>query len=172
MKCQDFETLMADALGNELAPADQPIFEEHLAQCDACRHEYATACETLATMRRLPGPEPVTLHDNGARLGIEDAPTGTRRPLRGAFRYAASGLIAFTAGYALHAGWRVTRAGGLGGPIRHRPGGWRFPCTRCSVSAGAPRSRPSCRARSPSRPSACRPSSSAGRDARMRNLSG
>ena len=122
MKCQDFETLMADALGNELAPADQPTFEEHLAQCDTCRHEYATACETLATMRRLPGPEPVTLKHDGARLGIEDAPMGTRRPLRGAFRYAASVLIAFTAGYALHAGLMVSGAGGMGGPIRHSQG--------------------------------------------------
>jgi anti-sigma factor RsiW len=39
MNCEEFEMLMADALGDELSPNDRPVFEAHLAECDCCRQE-------------------------------------------------------------------------------------------------------------------------------------
>lgn len=133
MNCNDVETLMADALGDELSPADRPAFEAHLGDCPKCRGEYETARRAVATMRELPGPARVTVRREGDRLVIEDKPSkhvsgkanaARRGRLRtvalsllgsanggrklkpaawGAlFRYAASVLIAFSAGYALN----------------------------------------------------------------------
>ena len=117
MTCEDFETLMADALGNELSETDRPAFEAHLAECEKCRREYETASKTVVTMRQLPGPERITFRREGDRLIIDekraagfgprrgpDELTRATRRWGGVFRYAASILIAFTAGYALHAG--------------------------------------------------------------------
>lgn len=124
MNCQEFEILMADALGDELSPADRPAFEAHLAQCARCREEYESAGRAVETMRTLPGPRRVNVRREGDRLVIEEPRSaglgerGTSRRsrfafsrFRGVFRYAASVLIAFTAGYAVHAGLMVTDAG-------------------------------------------------------------
>ncbi len=111
MNCKDFEMLMADALGDELAAADRPTFDAHLAECDTCRHDYETARKAIAEMRTLPGPERVTVRREGDRLVIQGAPAGPPRKrwwlTSGVFRYAAGLLIAFTAGYGLHAGLMV-----------------------------------------------------------------
>ena len=116
MNCEDFEILMADALGDELSPADRPAFEVHLAECATCREEFDSNQKALGTMRALPGPRRVNVRREGNRLVIEEpraanSSTVTRRQrwltalaARGVFRYAASVLIAFTAGYAVHAG--------------------------------------------------------------------
>ncbi len=155
MNCSDFETLMADALGNELSPADRPVFEAHLGECPKCREEYESSRRAVATMRELPGPARVTVRREGDRLVIEDKPpkyvsgkdSAARRGLlgtvasilvgsasrgrglqpaaRGAlFRYAASVLIAFFAGYALHeVAISDTPAAGLSGKpsVQDRP---------------------------------------------------
>ena len=108
MNCEDFELLLAEALGDELAPGDRPRFEAHLAKCDKCRLEYETASATVATIRELPGPTGVTVRREGARLVIQDRPQRASFTARwvssGVLRYAASILIAFAAGYGLHAG--------------------------------------------------------------------
>jgi len=115
MNCTDFEVLLADALGDELSVADRPAFEAHLAECEKCRREYETALRTVTTMRELSGPARVTVRREGDRLVIDDRPPhALRMPWwfrRGAFRYAASILIAFAAGYAVHAGLMMTEAG-------------------------------------------------------------
>lgn len=142
MTCQDFETLMADALGDELSSGDRATFEAHLAECEACRLEYESARRTVVAMRELPGPTRVKIRREGSRLVIDEsdeadsdrredrtgaaAGTGARRargvpisskqvPLAvrlssGVFRYAASIMIAFVAGYAFHAGLLITDA--------------------------------------------------------------
>ncbi len=133
MNCNDFEALMADALGNELSPVNRPLFEAHLDECPKCRGEYETTRRAVATMRELPGAARVTVRREGDRLVIEDKSPqrvgdkdittprsrlrtvasnllrstfggrGMQPATRGAlFRYAASVLIAFSAGYALN----------------------------------------------------------------------
>lgn len=145
MTCEDFDILMADALGDELSDADRPAFEAHLAECEKCRREYETASRAVVTMRELPGPERITVRREGNRLVIEDKRAAARaagfslrgrepgaplsrwfgyprglkpaaRRFGGVFRYAASILIAFTAGYALHAGLMLTD---VGRPVVH-----------------------------------------------------
>lgn len=112
MNCNEFETLMADALGNELAPQDRPSFEAHLAECAECRGRYESFTKVVRSMRELPGPKRVVLRRDAGRLILEEAaaPAQPRRPVRlaGIVRYAASLLIAFTAGYAVHAGITLT----------------------------------------------------------------
>jgi anti-sigma factor RsiW len=118
MNCKEFESLLADALGDELSSEDRPAFEEHLADCQRCRLEFESTREAVAAMRALPGPQRVSVRREGNRLVIQDddrtgpVPRGLHRgeglpPVarwtRGVFRYAASVLIAFTAGYIAHA---------------------------------------------------------------------
>lgn len=122
MKCEDVEGLMADALGEELSAEDRARFEDHLATCEKCRTEYETAQAAITTMRRLTGPGQVSVKREGSRLIIEegavarmrrDGPArraGSMNRFRGILRYAASLLIAFTAGYAVHAGLMVADA--------------------------------------------------------------
>ncbi len=140
MNCEDFEMLMADALGDELSPADRATFEVHLATCTRCRDDYETSNNAVEAMRSLPGPQNVCVERKGDRLVIREThtrgvPPDPRReseragrralhrslalPARfgSVLRYAASILIAFTAGYAFHAGLMLTDAGGRSGSI-------------------------------------------------------
>jgi anti-sigma factor RsiW len=126
MSCEDFESLLADALGDELSPEDRPRFEEHLANCPRCRREYESSREAVATLRDLPGPRRVSVRREGDRLVIEDAVDGDAGRRRspagragvwpasqwrgGIYRYAASILIAFTAGYIAHAAFGAQTA--------------------------------------------------------------
>mgnify|MGYP001570971063 FL=1 len=95
MKCDDFEMLMADALGAELAEADQSAFEGHLVVCAKCRDEYRRGLATLGAMRSLPA-------GGGIQAGIRDDVLG-RRPRRihlasrrwAAIRFAAGLFVAF-----------------------------------------------------------------------------
>ena len=123
MKCEDFEQLLADALGDELAEADRAAFEAHLAECDACRQEYKSNAAAVQALKGMAGPQEVRVRREGERLIIEgpdtlsvvDAAQGmtdtvrpshgrTERHMSAFLRYAASLLIAFVGGYALHAG--------------------------------------------------------------------
>ena len=126
MNCDHFELLMAEALGDELAEADRPAFEGHLALCERCREEYRTALATLRTLRSLPGPDRVSAGIEGKAERITSCPVAEARRLfqwssAAVLRYAASVLIAFTAGYAVHAGLATAPA--------HRP----FDVTRVAV---------------------------------------
>jgi anti-sigma factor RsiW len=120
MDCNKFDMLMADAWGGELTEADRPAFEAHLAKCERCRREYETGLTALSAMRSLAGPRQVRVERRGSRLILHDPTVPTRRApgllRRGLLRYAASVLIAFTAGYALHAGLMVS-----GLPAKERP---------------------------------------------------
>ena len=129
MKCEDFEQLLADALGDELAEADRAAFEAHLAECDTCRHEYKSNAAAVQALKGMGGPQEVRVRREGERLIIEgpetlsavDAAQGTietvgpshgrtERRMSALFRYAASLLIAFVGGYALHAGLMLSTA--------------------------------------------------------------
>ena len=115
MNCKDFEMLLADAWGDELTAADKAEFEAHLAECEACRREYETGRKALDAMRSLADPREVEIERRGPTLILHDptAPPRRRRRLFGGhlFRYAASILIAFAAGYALHSGMMLAELG-------------------------------------------------------------
>ena len=110
MNCEDFEMLMADALGDELSPDDRPAFEAHLATCESCRRDFDSLSGTITTLRGLPGPVKVSVRREGTRLVIDDTSEGPTIwqasgswQGRALLRHAASVLAAFLGGYALHA---------------------------------------------------------------------
>jgi anti-sigma factor RsiW len=115
VNCEDFEKLLADAWGDELTAADKAEFEAHLARCEACRREYETGRQALDALRSLSAPREVEIERRGPTLILHDptAPPRRRRRLFGGhlFRYAASILIAFAAGYALHSGMMLAELG-------------------------------------------------------------
>lgn len=117
MKCEDLETHMADALGDELSPEHRQAFDAHLRECEKCRTEYEGSHRAIDALRVLSGPKRVSVRREGGRLIIQtpessDASSDTQlRGVRhlgrmgaGLLRYAATILIAFTAGYGAHAG--------------------------------------------------------------------
>ena len=121
MNCEPVDSMMADALGDELSPDDRTAFEAHLAGCDRCRHEYETRLQTIKALRGLPGPQRVTIQRRGNRLVIEGLPESQpgvmRVRYRGVLRYAAGLLIAFTAGYATHLGMMMGDGGSASSSI-------------------------------------------------------
>jgi len=123
MNCEPVDSMMADALGDELSPDDRTVFEAHLAGCDKCRHEYETRLQTIQALRGLPGPQRVTIQRRGNRLVIEGLPESQpgvmRVRYRGVLRYAAGLLIAFTAGYATHLGMMMGEDGSASSSISH-----------------------------------------------------
>jgi anti-sigma factor RsiW len=106
MKCEDFETLLADALGEELSLQDRGELERHLAECAACRGEYQSLRATVSAAQSLPPPMRITVERIGDRLILSESPIDRRAYAPSwfltALRYAASILLAFWAGYALH----------------------------------------------------------------------
>ena len=107
MNHEQFELLMADALGDELSGEDRAAFEAALAAHADWRQEYETAQRTLECLAELGAPKRVVARREGDALVIEPTTSTTKTraplPMRGSWRYAAAVLIAFTAGYALHA---------------------------------------------------------------------
>ena len=108
MNCNEFEQLLADALGGELKESDRAAFEDHLSRCDACRKEHDSLRGAVQRIESLPAARGVSVRRVGDQLILTtaDAPgAGTSTLLRwsrGFMRYAASVLIAFAAGYAVH----------------------------------------------------------------------
>lgn len=102
-----FELLMADALGDELSSEDRAAFEAALSEHADWKQEYETARRTLDCLAELGAPKRVVARREGDALVIEPTTstpkTRAPQPVRGSWRYAAAVLIAFTAGYALHA---------------------------------------------------------------------
>jgi anti-sigma factor RsiW len=93
MNCNDFELLLADALGGELTESDRPAFERHMAECASCRADYQSTSATVSRLRALSAAEPAS-----ARV----SKVGTAREASwgsSVLRYAASIVIAFAAGY-------------------------------------------------------------------------
>jgi anti-sigma factor RsiW len=142
MKCDDFEVMLAEALGGELSDADRPLFERHLAGCAVCRSDYESGLATVARLRGLPAADAERALVDAARMAEEAAgspgsfahqvaltpdpsPKGRGgvgpRPIpmprkRWGFaglRYAASVVIAFSAGYAVN-GLGGTKGAGEG----------------------------------------------------------
>ena len=104
MNCEDFQMLLADALGGELSDAQRPGFEAHITQCSECRHEYESMSGTVSSLQLLPEPQPVSVRRVGGRLILSESRHWAMSEYSyGLLRYAASVLIAFTAGYALRA---------------------------------------------------------------------
>jgi anti-sigma factor RsiW len=104
MNCEDFQMLLADALGGELSNAQRPDFEAHIAQCSQCRREYESMTGAVQSLQALPQPQPISVRRVGGRLILDESPRGAMGAFSyGLLRYAAGLLIAFTAGYALRA---------------------------------------------------------------------
>ena len=104
MKCEDFQMLLADALGGELSDAERPAFQTHLAQCARCRAEYESMSGAVRSLQALPEPRSVSVRRVGDRLILSEP--SARRMMwfsHSLLRSAASVLVAFTAGYALRA---------------------------------------------------------------------
>ena len=102
MNCQDFETLLADALGDELGSADRVAFDNHLKQCAQCRRDYESATKTIGAMRSLPDHPAIPIERIGDRLVI-GAASGSAPSRRFRFRRAApisaAIALAFASGY-------------------------------------------------------------------------
>ena len=72
MNCERFESLLADALGDELSAANRPAFEEHLRACERCRREYESSSAALSALRSLPAPSLVpagVAEDHSIQIG-------------------------------------------------------------------------------------------------------
>lgn len=115
MKCEQFETLLADALGDELSDADRPRFEGHLAVCQTCREEYRSTASAVARMRSLPGCDRVSEALDREAAGSRTLPL---RPSRAAslLRYAAAVMVAFGAGYAFRGSMTTSATAHVGPP--------------------------------------------------------
>lgn len=104
MNCEDFQMLLADALGGELSDDQRPGFETHIAQCSQCRREYESMSGAVRSLQALPQPQPVRVRRVGRRLILSESSRAAMTSFSfGLFRYAAGLMIAFTAGYALRA---------------------------------------------------------------------
>jgi anti-sigma factor RsiW len=57
-KCSKIKGLMHAALDGELAAGDRARFDEHLAECPACRREYEALTRALAAFEAAPRLEP------------------------------------------------------------------------------------------------------------------
>jgi len=123
MKCEDFENLLSDALGGELADADRASFEAHLAACPTCQTEHASLTAAVGGMRSLSSSPALTVRRVGDGLLL--TPSTASRPgalygwmlrSRGLLRNAAVILLAFTAGYAVN-GIKSTAPGSTAPPI-------------------------------------------------------
>lgn len=54
MPCRELVELVTDYLEDRLSPRDKSRFEEHLAQCEACRTYLEQFRQTIRLLGRLP----------------------------------------------------------------------------------------------------------------------
>ena len=109
MNCEQFEYLLADALGGELSSVQRAGFDGHVRDCARCRREFESASAAISAMRSLPGPPVATAGFAQDRfdsmVGIASSETRRYAALwRPVLRYAAAIAIAFVAGYVVRAG--------------------------------------------------------------------
>ena len=113
MNCEQFEDLLADALGGELSSVKRAGFDGHVRDCARCRREFESASAAISAMRSLPGPpvEAAAVGRDRLASAAESAPWMNREPnfrLPPILRYAAVIALAFIAGYVVRAS--MTRA--------------------------------------------------------------
>jgi predicted anti-sigma-YlaC factor YlaD len=58
MNCQEAIDVMGEAVTNELSPALQPGFREHMDECVSCRTYFDQLCVTRRAVRALPAEPP------------------------------------------------------------------------------------------------------------------
>ncbi|MFQ5413948.1 MAG: anti-sigma factor family protein [Phycisphaerae bacterium] len=110
MNCDDVQRLMADAVGDELAPADEAAFLVHVAGCAACRDAYDRHRGAVAILRRVTGPPRVTSQPRATVVSPERRRGRTRSAHPMATRwtrvlgYAASVVVAFLLGHGIRTG--------------------------------------------------------------------
>ncbi len=108
MNCQEFEMMLAEALGDELREGDRQAFDAHAAECARCRSEFASLRRTVTTLQMLPAAQGVRLERVGDQLILSTAACGLHPPspltrwFGALVRYAACVVLAFAAGYSLH----------------------------------------------------------------------
>jgi len=99
MSCKDFEEMLADALGGELSGVDRARFDGHVAMCETCRAEYESLVGAVGELRSLPAGDSVSTAVARHAGSRRAAPAPLR--MGAVYRYAASVLIAFGAGYVM-----------------------------------------------------------------------
>lgn len=107
MNCNEYQQLIADAVGGEISPADSAALDKHLSTCTTCQAEFANARSVLRTMRSLSAPPSIAVFRSGEQLIIQPTSAPVSRRLQRAnmwLRYAACILFAFIAGYFVAAG--------------------------------------------------------------------
>jgi len=124
MNCEEVESLLADALGEELSAPQRTALEAHWSECERCREEHASLRGAVEVMRRLTRPKRAQARRVGDRLILESSAGSTiprsdlareRKWYRGVLRYAAGLGIAFLAGYV------VRGSGESAESMAHRP---------------------------------------------------
>ncbi|MDD5765829.1 MAG: hypothetical protein PHW79_06255 [Candidatus Marinimicrobia bacterium] len=58
MKCDDFKTMMIDAIYNEIADEDRKHLSVHIVECEKCRAEFSGLRTTSQTMKKWEDVEP------------------------------------------------------------------------------------------------------------------
>ncbi len=107
MNCNEVELLFAEAIGDELDASHRASLHAHLAVCESCRGEFEGLSKTVTGMKTIDPPSRLSVERIGDRLVIGRSLHRSGRRMQpvlwAACRYAASVLIAFLAGYTLHA---------------------------------------------------------------------
>jgi hypothetical protein len=87
MNCEEFASLLADALGDELDPQDEPRFAQHVASCPRCCAEYQSARQTLGLLRQVAGPRRASIDAQSGKLIYHDV-AGEKREASPGFKVA------------------------------------------------------------------------------------
>ncbi len=129
MNCERTRDMLADYLGEELAPAERQAFDSHLSACERCRSDVDSLQAAVCALRQLdPPPTPLAAPQPAPRRPVASIwPGGAFQPLA----YAAMLLIG------VGIGWIARPA-----PENPSPGGSTGPDTPAVVDTTRQQSRP------------------------------